>query len=241
MSEKICGVYQILNTVNGDCYIGSSVNIKVRWSEHKRTLRKSNNVSLKLQRAWDKYGENSFKFNILEIVTEGKGELYKREQYYIDVFDSVDNGYNICVAAGSRAGLKSSEKTKEKISMSMRGENNHNYGNRGERNPNYGRKHTEESKEKMSQALKGKSHSEQHREKLSVAHTGKVLSQETRLKMSEAHKGEKNHNYRKSPSLETRCKMSKAHKGKQLSEETKAKRAATRSRHREERLLKTTT
>ena len=208
MSEKICGVYQILNTSNGDCYIGSSVDIRTRWNMHLYGFRHNKNTSVKLRRAWYKYGENSFKFSILEIVTEDKEELYKREQYYIDVFDSVDNGYNICPAAKSALGCSRSEETKLKISKSNTGkkcteenkelfrkmntgEGNPMFGRRffGEENPFYGKHHTDETKEQLRKMRSGensywfgKTRSEETRAKMSESAKGKVWSEETKAK-----------------------------------------------------------
>ncbi len=79
-----------------------------------------------------------------------------------------------------------------------------------------GRKHSEETKAKMSEVHKGKKHSEETRAKLSEANRGRKLSEETKAKMSEAHKGKK-------LSEETKAKISEASKGKKLSEETRAK------------------
>jgi hypothetical protein len=105
-----------------------------------------------------------------------------------------------------------------------------------------GKTHTEESKNKMSEALKGKTPSEETRQKMSEAHKGKILSEETRQKMSESKKGNKNINFGKKLSdeikqkirdriisYETRQKISEAHKGntnmlgKTHSEETRQK------------------
>jgi group I intron endonuclease len=61
------GIYQILNKVNGKSYVGSAVNIKKRWAVHRHTLRNNKN-SPHLQKAWNKYGEESFEFNVLEYV-----------------------------------------------------------------------------------------------------------------------------------------------------------------------------
>lgn len=56
---------------------------------------------------------------------------------------------------------------------------------------NTGKRHSEESRRKISEAMKGKKHvpmSEEHRRKLSKAKKGLTLSEETRRKMSEAAK-----------------------------------------------------
>ena len=52
-----------------------------------------------------------------------------------------------------------------------------------------GKKHSEETKKKMSEAKKGKQLSEEHKKKMSEAKKGKQLSEETKKKMSEALKG----------------------------------------------------
>ena len=95
------------------------------------------------------------------------------------------------------------------------------FDNSGTNNPFYGRKHSEETRKKLSEAVKGtnnpnygKKFSEEHRKNLSEAQTGRKHSEETRKKLSEAAKGRKH-------SEETKKKISKARKGKKLSEETR--------------------
>ena len=109
--DNTSGIYQIRNKVDGKVYIGSAVLLPKRWREHKSDLRNNKHHSIKLQRAYNKYGEESFVFEILELV-EDKAQLINREQYYIDKCDAVKTGYNINKTAGSRLGMKHSEKTK---------------------------------------------------------------------------------------------------------------------------------
>lgn len=56
----------------------------------------------------------------------------------------------------------------------------------GEKNPMYGKKHTDESRKKMSAALTGKKHSEESKRKMSESRKGKKFSEEHKRKMSEA-------------------------------------------------------
>ena len=49
--------------------------------------------------------------------------------------------------------------------------------------------HTEESKQKISEARKGKTHTDESKQKISESLKGKTLSEETKRKMSEAKKG----------------------------------------------------
>ena len=93
-SQKICGVYKITNIVNGKIYIGSSKDIKSRWSQHKTQLREGSHGNSYLQNAWNKYCEENFKFEIIE---ECDPDMqFEKEQYYLDLFSPFDNnGYNI--------------------------------------------------------------------------------------------------------------------------------------------------
>jgi hypothetical protein len=110
-------------------------------------------------------------------------------------------------------------------------EHNHKKFNMG------GKNHTEESRQKMSEAHEGKKHSEETRQKLSEAKRGenhpfygKKHSEEARQKMSEAKRGENSPFYGKNHSEETKQKISESRRGenhpfygKKRTEETKQK------------------
>lgn len=83
------GIYKITNKHNGKSYIGQSIDIKERWENH-RCL--NGNHDYPLYRAFRKYGIDSFEFEVLEECNAG--ELAERELYYIQKYDTVDNGYN---------------------------------------------------------------------------------------------------------------------------------------------------
>lgn len=60
-------VYEILNIQNNKKYIGSTKkDPKIRKTRHITTLRNGTHHNVYLQRAFNKYGEKSFQFNILE-------------------------------------------------------------------------------------------------------------------------------------------------------------------------------
>jgi group I intron endonuclease len=82
MAATRCGIYEIKCLVSGKFYIGSSKSIHVRWSAHRRHLRKGTHHAPRLQRAWNKHGEERFVFLVLEECAST--ELLKREQYYLD-------------------------------------------------------------------------------------------------------------------------------------------------------------
>lgn len=60
------GIYKIAYTQETIVYIGSSVNIEVRWRKHKSDLNKGLHHSYKLQDSWDAYGDESFIFSVLK-------------------------------------------------------------------------------------------------------------------------------------------------------------------------------
>ncbi len=87
------GVYKILNIVNGKYYIGSTKQkFRIRINHHLQALKNNNHKNSHLQRAWNKYGENSFEFYIVEICN--KDIVYQREQWYLDNRDT-QLSYNI--------------------------------------------------------------------------------------------------------------------------------------------------
>ena len=134
------GVYQILNLVNGKFYIGSSVNIQRRFSTHRTLLRLGEHPNKYLQNAWNKYGENSFRFIILEEVKD-LSLLRDRETYYLQSTNCTNHniGYNLLNDANIGLGVKASEEVRQKISEACT----------GSLNGNYGRKHTAEEKRRM--------------------------------------------------------------------------------------------
>ena len=112
------GIYEIVNLVTGKRYIGSAINIKERWEKHKYRLRNDNHHSIKLQRSWNKHGEDGFEFNILHECD--KEQLLFCEQNWIE-FYGIDNLYNICPTAGSNLGRKWSEEIKRKYQIANGG------------------------------------------------------------------------------------------------------------------------
>jgi group I intron endonuclease len=122
-----CGIYKIENTVTGKFYFGSSKNIEARWHDHKKRLRKNKHENAYLQASWNKYGEASFSFSVLELCPVNA--LLTVEQKYIDTYwDLKQNCYNIAIKAGSGPGPKKgsthSQQTKDKQSESLKGNKN---------------------------------------------------------------------------------------------------------------------
>lgn len=66
------GIYQIVCIFNGNSYIGSSINIIKRWKDHKYDLNAGRHRNLHLRKAWEKYGQNCFVFQVLELHESSK-------------------------------------------------------------------------------------------------------------------------------------------------------------------------
>ena len=97
------GVYKIYNSKNGKFYIGSSVVIEQRLRTHKAHLLKGTHQNINLQADFDVYGKEAFYVEILEECFEDidRDPLYDKEDYYINLTNAKELGYNI---ADARAG-----------------------------------------------------------------------------------------------------------------------------------------
>ena len=76
------GIYRIINSSNGKCYVGSSIDINRRRLEHFSALSHNRHVNNHLQNAYNKYGKDSFIFEVienLEITDNIKEDLLERE------------------------------------------------------------------------------------------------------------------------------------------------------------------
>jgi hypothetical protein len=103
------GVYRILNLQTKSAYVGSAVNVDARWRSHKHSLRHLKKSPPKLQRAWDKYGEQAFVFEVL--LRCAVKDLLSYEQRAID---ALRPNYNTRLTAESNLGVRWSEETNAK-------------------------------------------------------------------------------------------------------------------------------
>jgi group I intron endonuclease len=179
--HTLCGIYKIENLANGKVYIGSSARIGARWVMHRSQLRNKKHHSITLQRAWDKYGEAMFVFEIIEHVPE-VADLFESESRHIRLNRSAEPnfGYNLCPVAGSTLGIKlgpHSADHRSKISAAQKG-----------------KIISEESRNKLSATLKGRTIGPVWRENMRKAMLGKKmapLSAEHKEMISAVHKGKK--------------------------------------------------
>jgi len=115
------GIYMISNTETGDIYVGSSANIKKRWSGHRCLLRRNKHNNQRMQRSWNKYGESAFTFDVLLDITDSfcnVDQLIAWENTWISVMKPQ---LNLAPAAGSNLGYRHSAEFRKKISERMKG------------------------------------------------------------------------------------------------------------------------
>lgn len=204
------GIYLIRNKVNNKMYVGQAIDIEDRWKGHIIALRNNKHSNNHLQKSWNKYGEDNFKFKILKECHID--DLNDNEEYFIGYYSSNNKKYGYNKTIGGDGGNTFSFRTEESKNI---------------------------TRNKLSKINKGKKFSEEHKQKLSITlknigagkwNIGKKRSEEAKRKYSKAKIGKKNSMYGKEPwnkgknlSEETKQKISEAHKGKKHSEETKRK------------------
>lgn len=222
-------IYKIENKITKDKYIGydlhGTTGNTIRIIEHFRLLRINKHYNHYLQNAYNKYGEENFTSSIIcEYWCITVKELGEYEKYYINLYDSFKNGYNLTEGGDGTSGFwkgrKHSTATKEKQrSVKL-----------GELNPVYNKhwKATEEQKIANSQRQKGHNMGElnpskrpESRKKISDALTGKPKSEEHKKNLSIAKKGAKGSFLGKHHTEESKEKISSANSGRKRSEEFK--------------------
>lgn len=126
-------VYCLTNMITNEKYIGATKNPHARWETDGARYDHG-----KISKAIKQYGWDNFKKEIIESgLTKAQAE--EKEQYYISLFNTIEDGYNIQPGGNLFTG--------------MFGESNPFYNDHrfaGENHPMYGKKHTEKTREKMS-------------------------------------------------------------------------------------------
>ena len=145
-------IYMHINKTNGKVYVGlTSMKPEERWSNgsgyHKGTH---------FRNAIDKYGWDNFEHKIIkENLTKEEASYW--EQYYISFYNSMDRqyGYNMS-SGGEHGGHSQTSETREKI-----------------------------SKNGYHKGMKGKKHSDDTKKRMSESRFGRVFSNDTKKKLSE--------------------------------------------------------
>lgn len=228
------GIYKIFNIYTNRIYIGQAQCFKKRWLDHINSLKGNRHQNKFLlndyKKCFQELGHDDFlEFEVLEIM-EGstKEERNTREEKIIaEYWDNGKQCYNLRkdVREGKQQCWSNTpEETRIKLSISHKGIQ------AGENHPMYGKHHSEETKQKLSEAGKKRKHSKETKRKMSEAHKSRKCSEETKKKISKANKNRVLWNedrphpmLGKKHSKETRKKLSESHKEHKHSEETRKK------------------
>lgn len=200
-----CGVYAIVSRIDGKVYVGSTVNIRRRWSHHRSTLRRQTHRNRYLQNAWNLHGEANFEFVVLEEVGEALS-MVEREQAWLDrvrPFER-DLGYNLLATAYTNVGFRFSDEQRANVSAGLKGK-----PKSAEHRANLwaNREKTDEYLDQMSRNG-------------AMGH-GRPKSEEHRRKIGTAQRGEANHRSKLTEAdvLEIRRRLSTGEKGRALAAE----------------------
>lgn len=227
------GIYCIRNLKNDKRYIGQSKNISIRFSQHFSDLRAGRHGNEVLQRAWNKYGENSFVKEVLHECLLEDMDFWEKKYILEFQSDRHAKGYNI--EMGGVGVRPMPDSTRRKISLAHKGkkmseEFRKNQSIRmkgkyiGDKNPMWGKTITPEHQAKMKAGRLAKGVTAEQRERQRVAATN--ISDETRKKRSISLSGERNPMYGRRGVLapffghkhteETKRKTSERFKGKKM-------------------------
>lgn len=116
--DIVCGIYCIENLVNNKKYVGQSIDIYKRWKDHIDDLEENKHYNVHLQRSWNKYGKDNFKFYVLEECDIDK--LNQLEVFYVDKLDSYYNGYNQTYGGDGSVGYKHDKQIIDKMCQIQR-------------------------------------------------------------------------------------------------------------------------
>ena len=71
------GIFQIKNKANGKVFLGSSLNLHGPLNKHKFMLGIGSHRNRSMQEDWNRYGEENFAFEILEVVKISEDPNFK--------------------------------------------------------------------------------------------------------------------------------------------------------------------
>ncbi len=169
-------VYCIQNKVNGKRYIGKSIDPSGRWGHHVWLSKHPQHKQFgHLHAAIAKYGVDSFTFHVIEVCATEQN-AFDGERFWISYYETLDplHGYN--KQDGGLGGFAWSPEMRERMSEVRK----------GAANGMFSKKHSDESRRRMSEALTGKTYpprSDEHKRAISEARRG---SKSNMAKLTEA-------------------------------------------------------
>lgn len=184
---KVSAIYTITNLINDKIYVGYSKDYHGRKYTHFNMLRKGYHHCIHLQNAYNEYGENNFKAEILEEYPEGL--LIAMEHYWATILNTHDSryGYNDRETNPYNEYVWTKER-RLKLSNSLKNSDKLKKSTKENGLKRRGRKMLKEQTERQFEARKqnakerGYYHSQETIEKISKSNVGRIISQETKDK-----------------------------------------------------------
>lgn len=144
-------IYKITTTESDKVYIGQTTKtVEKRFTEHLKNSTEESKKTLHLYLAMNKYGKETFSVEQIDTAKD-RNELNRKERYWINYYNSINNGYNM-MDGGNDENPMTSIIVKEKHDAKMR---------------------SQEVRDKISKAMKELRNtigfSEEHRKKISEA------------------------------------------------------------------------
>jgi group I intron endonuclease len=103
-------------------YIGHAASLRKRRNDHLSSLRRGVHKNARMQRAFSKYGENAFSFEVLLVCEKSAKALEMYEKRIIDRYHPRHHLYNICLdCVGSKLGVRQSAEHRAKIGSANKG------------------------------------------------------------------------------------------------------------------------
>lgn len=221
------GIYLLTNTENGHQYIGQSIDIEKRWSQHSKS--KSQTA---ISRAIRKHGWGKFEKRIL-IVIDNIDDMNMYEEKLISIYGTVaPNGYNLELGGSNK---RVHEESKVKMREAKIGVPLTEAHKAAMSAAHKGVPQSEAHKAARSAALRGRNLSPEHIEKIRERQTGHVRSEESKRKQGESIKGRASGMKGKTQSADAKAAISASQKGKPKTPEQRAKMAESARRRWAER------
>lgn len=180
-SERVSGVYGLFCTDSGKVYVGQSVHMYHRFTDHIKKLRRGTHTSRHLQSAFSKYGEAAFEFRVLEEVPEDM--LGAREKSWIRYFCATDRRFGYNTTEGGDAPRHSPEALKIMSEKSKARGGPPRKAVEMAAELHRGKPLSEEHRTKISLSLRGKKKPSEHVQKVTAA----LNTEAVRNKMRAAH------------------------------------------------------
>lgn len=109
-------IYKITNIQNNKVYIGQTIRpVKDRFHRHMNDAL-NDIIDTHFARAIRKYGKENFAVEIID-TAQSQDELNKKEQYWIQYYNSTQKGYNETDAVSKCGGNTYQSKTKEEMEV----------------------------------------------------------------------------------------------------------------------------